>query len=78
MGIPMPLGMGMVAGSPRLVLWGWSLNGIFSVLASVGAIYVAIYMGATWTFTIAAAAYLLAGVMLQLVRRVEIVPHAGA
>jgi len=69
MGMPMPLGMGLVAGSPRLVLWGWSLNGVFSVLASVGAIYSAIYLGTTLTFTIAASAYLLAGIMLHLVRR---------
>jgi hypothetical protein len=69
MGMPMPLGMGLVASSERLVLWGWSLNGVFSVLASVGAIYSAIYIGTTRTFAIAAAAYVLAGVMLQIVRR---------
>ena len=38
-------------------------------LASVGAIYSAIYIGTTQTFAIAAAAYVLAGVMLQIVRR---------
>lgn len=76
MGMPMALGMGLVAGSPRLMLWGWSLNGVFSVLASVGAIYSAIYMGTTWTFAIAASAYLLAGIMLQLVRRPPLI--AGA
>jgi hypothetical protein len=69
MGMPMPLGMGLVADSPRLVLWGWSLNGVFSVLASVGAIYCAIYLGSTVTFAIAASAYLLAGIMLLIVRR---------
>ena len=67
-GMPMPLGMGLVARSERLVLWGWSLNGVFSVLASVGAIYSAIYIGTTRTFAIAAAAYVLAGVLLQIVR----------
>ena len=51
------------------MLWGWSLNGVFSVLASVGAIYSAIYMGTTRTFAIAASAYLLAGIMLLMVRR---------
>jgi len=69
MGMPMPLGMGLVARSERLVLWGWSLNGVFSVLASVGAIYSAIHIGTTRTFAIAAAAYVLAAVMLQIVRR---------
>jgi len=69
MGMPMPLGMSVVARSERLVLWGWSLNGVFSVLASVGAIYSAIYIGTTRTFAIAAAAYVLAGVMLQIVRK---------
>ena len=69
MGMPMPLGMALIAGSPRLVLWCWSVNGVFSVLASVGAIYCAIYMGTTWTFTIAALAYLLAGIVLQVVIR---------
>jgi len=69
MGMPMPLGMSQVAGSPRLVLWGWSLNGVFSVLASVGAIYCAIYWGTTRTFMLAAVTYLLAGLMLQVLRR---------
>jgi predicted membrane-bound spermidine synthase len=73
MGMPMALGMGLVARSQRLVLWGWSLNGVFSVLASVGAVYCAIYMGTTWTVTFAAAAYLLAGVMLQIVRRYPVI-----
>lgn len=76
MGMPMALGMGLVARSERLVLWGWSLNGVFSVLASVGAIYCAIYLGTTRTFTIAAATYVLAGAMLQIVRRRP--PTAGA
>jgi predicted membrane-bound spermidine synthase len=73
MGMPMPLGMGFVAGSQRLVLWGWSLNGVFSVLSSVAAIYCAIYWGTTLTFMAAAVAYLLAGIMLQIVRRRPIV-----
>jgi len=77
MGMPMPLGMGLVARSQRLVLWGWSLNGAFSVLASVGAIYCAIYWGTTRTFALSAAAYVLAGVMLQIVRR-RPMPSAAA
>ena len=77
MGMPMPLGMGLIASSQRLVLWGWSLNGMFSVLASVGAIYSAIYMGTTRTFIIAAAAYLLAGSMLQIVARRPLTAEPG-
>ena len=69
MGMPMPIGMRLVAGSERLVLWGWSLNGVFSVLASVAAIYSAIHIGTGRTFMAAAAAYLLAGAMLQILRR---------
>jgi hypothetical protein len=69
MGMPMPLGMYHVSGSPRLVLWGWSLNGVFSVLASVAAVYCAIYWGTTRTFMLAGVAYLLAGIMLQIVRQ---------
>ena len=61
--------MRLVAGSERLVLWGWSLNGVFSVLASVAAIYSAIHIGTGRTFMAAAAAYLLAGAMLQILRR---------
>jgi hypothetical protein len=69
MGMPMSLGMGLISRFERLVLWGWALNGAFGVLASAGALYSAIHIGTTRTFTIAAIAYALAGVMLQLVRR---------
>jgi hypothetical protein len=72
MGMPMPLGMGLVKESPRLVLWGWSLNGVSSVFASVGAIYCAIYWGTMWTFAGAAVAYLAAGTMLQVLRRAQV------
>jgi hypothetical protein len=77
MGMPMPLGMSQVAWSSRLVLWGWSLNGVFSVLASVGAIYCAIYWGTTRTFMMAATAYLLAGLMLQVLRSQPVPAQAG-
>lgn len=69
MGMPMAIGMAFVKHSERLVLWGWSLNGVFSVLSSAGALYAAIYIGTTWTFMLAALAYVLAGVMLQVMRR---------
>ena len=69
MGMPMALGMALVKRSEPLVLWGWSLNGVFSVLASAGALYSAIYIGTSQTFMLAAFAYALAGAMLQVMRR---------
>jgi hypothetical protein len=69
MGMPMAIGMALVRQSEPLVLWGWSLNGVFSVLASAGALYSAIYIGTTMTFVLAAGAYAMAGVMLQMMRR---------
>lgn len=69
MGMPMAIGMALVRQSERLVLWGWSLNGVFSVLSSAGALYSAIYIGTARTFMLAALAYALAGVMLQVIRR---------
>jgi hypothetical protein len=77
MGMPMAIGMRLINESERLVLWGWSLNGVFSVLSTAGALYSAIYIGTTRTFMLAAFAYGLAAVMLQVVQRVQTRPRAA-
>jgi hypothetical protein len=69
MGLPMSTGMNLVNDRPDIMLWGWALNGALSVLASVGAIYLAIHRGIALTFAAGTLAYLLAGVLIQVFRR---------
>ena len=68
MGLPMSTGMRLVRHRPDIVLWGWALNGTCSVLASVLAIYLAIHLGVPATFSVGAASYALAGVLIQVFR----------
>lgn len=57
LGVPMALGMATVATEPVWMTWGWALNGACSVLASVGAVLLAIHVGITATFLIGLACY---------------------
>ena len=59
---------------PDIMLWGWPLNGTFSVLASVAAIYLAIHKGTPASFAIGAASYFLPGILIQ-VFRLRAVPY---
>ncbi|MBN2192240.1 MAG: hypothetical protein JW751_05445 [Polyangiaceae bacterium] len=68
MGIPLATGMDFIAARRDLVLWGWALNGSFSVLASVVAVYSAIHVGFAWTFALGLLAYALAGGAAQVLR----------
>ena len=68
LGIPMALGMATVAREPVWMTWGWALNGACSVLASVGAVLLAIHVGITATFLIGLACY---GGGWMLLARVE-------
>ena len=71
LGIPMALGMATVAREPVWMTWGWALNGACSVLASVGAVLLAIHVGITATFLIGLGCY--AGGWM-LLARLEKVP----
>lgn len=61
MGIPFPMGL-TVAGQTdkRLVALGWGINGLFSVIGSVLAIAVAMMIGFSAVFAVAAGFYILA------------------
>jgi hypothetical protein len=51
-----------------LVAWAWALNGAFSVVASVGAIFLGSRIGFTGAFVSGVAAYALALVVMIRVR----------
>ncbi|MFI5120442.1 MAG: hypothetical protein ACHQM4_08520 [Thermoanaerobaculia bacterium] len=68
MGIPMAAGMHLVR-REDLMMWGWALNGAFSVLSSVAAVLLAIHVGIGATFAIGLLFYGLAGVLIQIIRR---------
>ena len=64
MGLPFPTGLRMLerAHQPS-VRWAWSLNAAASVLGSVGALVLALYLGIVQTLLIGGALYLVAGVV---------------
>lgn len=62
MGMPFPLGLRHAAldpdGAPVSALWG--INGVASVIGSIGGLTLAIVAGFTWTFMLGAACYVVA------------------
>jgi hypothetical protein len=65
MGMPFPLGIKMVSeDADFLIPWCWSLNGAFSVLASVGSIAIAISFGFSTAMAVGGAAYLVVLLMI--------------
>jgi spermidine synthase len=74
MGLPFPTGLRMLerAHQPS-VRWAWSLNAAASVMGSVGALVLALYLGLIQTLLIGGALYLLAA----LVAAVSSVPSAA-
>ena len=60
LGMAMPLGLSRLRRSTRGVPWAWGINGIASVVASAGAITVAIIAGFPAATLVALAAYLVA------------------
>jgi len=62
MGMPFPLGLRKQsqdpAGSPASVLWG--INGVASVIGSIGGVALAVAVGFTWVFIAGAACYVIA------------------
>ena len=68
MGLPMPTAARMVAHRSDVLLWGWALNGAFSVVASVAAVFLALHVGIAATFATGAACYLAAAVLIHAFR----------
>ncbi|UCD59038.1 MAG: hypothetical protein JSV16_08065 [Candidatus Hydrogenedentota bacterium] len=69
MGMPFPLGIKLTSENAQfLVPWCWSVNGAFSVLASVASIAIAINFGFSVTMALGGAAYLAVLIMLVLSR----------
>jgi hypothetical protein len=67
MGMPLPLGLALLANErEELVLWAWGLNGVASVIGSVGCIALAHAAGYSSTFLVAAICYGVA--MIALLR----------
>jgi hypothetical protein len=72
LGLPMALGMATVSDQPSWMTWGWALNGACSVLASVGALLLAIQWGVTSTFLLGMGCYACSWVLLARVTAVEL------
>lgn len=62
MGMPFPLGIRLLKrqGQGGAVAWMWAVNGAVSVLASVGAVAIAIVSGFTWAMALGASLYIAA------------------
>jgi hypothetical protein len=59
MGMPFPAGLGRLAArGPGLVPWGWGINGMVSVVASLASYVVGMVFGYTSMFVLAALVYL--------------------
>ena len=72
MGIPFPTGLRRLEGLHKpSVRWAWSLNAAASVLGSVTALVLAIYLGLRETLLIGGAMYLCALAVLRLSRRAD-------
>jgi hypothetical protein len=62
MGIPFPLGIRLLKreGQEAAVPWMWAVNGVVSVVASVGAVAVAIVAGFSWAMALGTLLYVAA------------------
>ncbi len=76
MGMPFPTGVKMLraADAHRLVPWMWGVNGVCGVLASVLAVYLAVYFGYSRALVLGGACYLL--VLLVALRGFGRAEHA--
>jgi hypothetical protein len=69
MGVPLPTGLRLLqARHEPSVKWAWAINSASSVLGSVGAMFLAIYEGLQRTLIAGGAFYLLALLVLILLR----------
>jgi predicted membrane-bound spermidine synthase len=67
MGIPFPLGIRLLKreGQAAAVPWMWAVNGVISVVASVGAVAVAIVAGFSWAMALGALLYAAAAALAR-------------
>lgn len=66
MGIPLPAGLRLLGQvDPDLIPWAWAVNGVFSVLAPLLAVMIAMAAGFRGVLLLGAAAYLLAFLILR-------------
>lgn len=66
MGIPFPVGLKLLGqAEPALIPWAWAVNGVFSVLAPLLAVMIAMVAGFRGVLLLGAAAYLLAFLILR-------------
>ena len=67
MGLPFPTGLRMLERAhPPSVRWAWSLNAAASVLGSVGALVLALYLGIVQTLLIGGGLYLVAALVAAI------------
>ena len=81
MGMPFPIGLRLLeARHAPSVRWAWSLNAAASVLGSVGALVLALYLGLVQTMLIGGGLYLCAmlAVVTSPVVRERVMPQASA
>lgn len=69
LGMPFPLGI-LVAErhSPAAVAWAWGLNGLFTVIGSLGSVVLALALGFRATLGVAIGIYVLAGLAFTVLR----------
>jgi hypothetical protein len=78
MGVPLPSAVRMLAErrSEILVPWAWGINGVFSVVGSTLAVFVAMNWGFSTTLLAGGAAYLFAAVLIgRLGRATHVLPQ---
>ena len=67
MGLPFPTGLRMLERTHQpSVRWAWSLNAAASVLGSVGALVLALYLGIVQTLLIGGGLYLIAALVAAI------------
>ena len=66
MGMPFPLGLGVVSNRlPSWIPWAWGVNGCASVVSAMLATLLAIHLGFVFVVLMAVLAYLLAAVVFR-------------
>jgi hypothetical protein len=73
MGMPMSMGMTILKERPDLIVWGWALNAVCSVLGSVVAMYLAITAGISVALVFGSTCYAVAcGLLLLIYKRRDV------
>ncbi|MEO8484449.1 MAG: hypothetical protein ABI634_19745 [Acidobacteriota bacterium] len=69
LGLCFPIGVRLTADTPAMVAWAWGVNGAFSVLASILAVALSIWVGIDANFWVAAGLYLVLAAPLGALAR---------